>query len=265
VDRVRTTGFASSDGGAPRAGLLNGLRDRIQVAICDLRQLQYPVELRIGRPLPPTFIASNEPAEHPKPDRPSPDPTRLDQSIAKVAVCLWDIRRKLESNETAKQDRDLRKVNRRAEAAVEALEDLGVLIDDPIGRRYVPGSDGSMKPNFLPSTDVRSERIVETVSPIIYRDERLISRGEVFVAVPTPTHSAGLTTEQPTQGTNTADASNERGSQAPRATFAGRTASQSNTVSETSPRSTESTLQEDSNGASGNAVINDNDFERTRR
>lgn len=179
--------------GATRAAWLRlGARERL----CDLRQWQYPPEFRIARPAAPEVTSML-----PEPDAstapvvtaiPAEDPAqreqaaRLDRAIAKVAVCLWDIRRKLAGSEVVGQDRKLRLLPRRAEAAIAALEDVGVEIDDPIGRPYPPGSEGSMNPNFLPTPGATEERVAETIAPIVYRDNRLIGRGDVFVAVPAP-------------------------------------------------------------------------------
>jgi len=174
------------------ARLRLGARD----LLCDLRQRQYPHEFRIARPSAPKVATlAPEPVAPTVAAAPTEDPAareqaaRLDRAIAKVAVCLWDIRRKLEGSEAVGQDRKLRLLPRQAEAAVTALEDLGVEIDDPIGRPYPPGSGGSMNPNFLPTPGATEERVVETIAPIVYRDDRLIGRGDVFVAVPAPIES----------------------------------------------------------------------------
>ena len=185
-----------------------GFRESIREVLCDLRQLRYPPEFRIA-PRPITASTKHpEPAAAPAAGL---DPTacaerqeqeaRLDRSIAKVAVCLWDIRRKLEGSETAQQDRKLRLLNRRAESAVMALEDAGILIDDPIGRRYVAGSEVSLKPHFEPTPGTVTEQIVQTVSPVVYRHDRLIGQGEVFVAIPDPAHDTaiGRATAEPAQ------------------------------------------------------------------
>jgi hypothetical protein len=198
-------------------GPLTVLRERTHDILGDLRQWKYPPEFRIARPCPVV-----QPTDTPKlaqttiPASESTDnmeqAARMDRTIAKVAVCLWDIRRKLESSEAAQQDRKLRLLNRRAEAAVSALQEVGVVIDDPIGRRYAPGSEGSMKPNFQPTHGTTCEQVVETIAPIVYRDERLIGRGEVFVAVPAPesqvaaTEARAVDAPKPTGQNDTADA-----------------------------------------------------------
>lgn len=183
------------DPGASRIARLRlGARD----LLCDLRQWQYPPEFRIARPAAPevtTLPPEPDPSTAPVVAAiPAEDPAareqsaRLDRAIAKVAVCLWDIRRRLEGSEAVGQDRKLRQLPRRAEAAVTALEDLGVEIDDPIGRPYRTGSEG-MNPKFLPTPGATEETIIETIAPIVYRDDRLIGRGDVFVATPAPIES----------------------------------------------------------------------------
>lgn len=181
-----------------------GLIARARELICDLRQLQYPPEFRIALPLSALGLADLDAAGQ----QMTPDPAQqtnsghLDPSIAEVAVCLWDIRRKLEGNATAQEDRKLRLLNRRAEKAISSLEQAGVVIDDPIGRRYAPGSEGSMKPNFQPTPGTTYEKVIETIAPVIYRDDRLIGRGEVFVAVP-------MAAEAEPEQTEVTDASSE--------------------------------------------------------
>lgn len=175
-----------------RGSVLSLLRERTREIIGDLRQWQYPPELRIARPLPPMAVQARvEPAVDGLPESSTESSARLDRAIAKVAVCIWDIRRKLEGNQAVQQDRKLRLLNRRAESAVMAFQEMGVVIDDPIGRRYTLGSEGSMKPNLLPTEGATTEQIVETVAPIVYRDDRLIGRGEVFVAVPDTSQGPG--------------------------------------------------------------------------
>ncbi len=177
---------------------------RTRELISDLRQLQYRPEFRIALPLSALGLSDLDADGHEMTPDPAQQPSsgHLDSSIAEVAVCLWDIRRKLEGNATAQQDRKLRLLNRRAENAISSLEQAGVVIDDPIGRRYAPGSEGSMKPNFQPTPGTTYEKVIETIAPVIYRDDRLIGRGEVFVAVP-------MAAEAEHERTRATDASSE--------------------------------------------------------
>jgi len=190
---MKLTHASVSQSTAPHRRLRQGLAERI----CDLRQLRHPPEFRIRAPAPRRDATSQaHDTAISAPDRGNNDrhqggssveDIQLDESIAKVAVCLWDIQQRLHGNEAVKQDKKLRILTRRAESALFALQDAGVVIDDPIGRAYAAGSEGSMQPTFLPTPGASREDIVETISPIIYRDDRLIKRGEVFVAVPPQT------------------------------------------------------------------------------
>ncbi len=145
--------------------------DRLRQFSDNLRQLRYPAEFRIRVP---QFTRSKSP----------PTDLTAARRLANVATCLWDIERKLKPTDNEEQNKKHRLAYRRANNAIETLTTVGIVIDDPIGRRYHPGSEGMMKPHLQPTQGVTIEKITETVTPIIYYKDKLIQRGEVFVAVP---------------------------------------------------------------------------------
>lgn len=212
---IQTSGFAD-------------ILDRTNEILCDIRQWRFPEEFRIAKPLAVTARGNRakssewgDSGDMASSVKQCKQATPMDRSIAEVAVCLWDIRRKLQGSEAAQQDRKLRLLNRRAEKAISALEEAGVVIDDPIGRRYAAGSEGSMKPNFQPTPGATYEKVIETITPIVYRDERLIGRGEVFVAVPAPagqeTKPAESVIGTPATNGRDEDAAEPTGNDTPRA------------------------------------------------
>ena len=161
----------------------------------DLRQLLFSPEFRIPRPSHNAMAANElEQASQSQPRHQtlkggamdgSNSISDIDSALSDIAVCLWDIERKLRPEEGRQLDRKERLVYRRATKALDALARARVTIEDPTGKRYMQGSEGFMKPIELqPTAGISREIVTETVVPIVYRSDRLIRRGEVFVAVP---------------------------------------------------------------------------------
>jgi hypothetical protein len=161
----------------------------------DFRQLFFYPEFRIGRPVSlaaETVGPDSGGTSHPKTrlegvscTASGGDSADIDAVLAEIAIGLWDIARKLRPEEGHSLDRKQRLIYRRATKGIETLARIQVTIDDPTGKRYMQGSEGFMKPIELqPTAGITREIVTETVVPIIYREERIIRRGEVFVAVP---------------------------------------------------------------------------------
>jgi len=166
--------------------------DHLRHFFDNLRQLRYPTEFRIRVP------------QFTRPTSPPTDLTAA-RKLASVATCLWDIVRKLKPDDSEEPNKKHRLAYRRANNAIEGMKALGIVIDDPIGRRYPPGSEGMMKPHLQPTQGMTIEKITETVTPIIYYKDKLIQRGEVFVAVPQDADetSERAVDEKPEQTENT--------------------------------------------------------------
>lgn len=147
--------------------------------LADLRQRIYPVEFRIAE-----VVDSLSEQRESETQAGDVQDEQLGCGLASVAVSLWDIRRKLLPIAEECTDKRMRLMLRRTEKAIDALAGLGVTIDDPVGRRYGEGSEGTMRPHFQPRAEYTIETVVETVSPVIYWNDQLVQRGEVFVAVP---------------------------------------------------------------------------------
>lgn len=116
---------------------------------------------------------------------------RQARMLGEVATLIWHLKTRHFGQEWSDPDPDSdvpkdRRALTRIQRTVDALERSGVTIEDPTGWRYPDGGEGWMKPVQITPTQGVSESVVtNTVKPIVYRDDRLIQRGEVFVASPT--------------------------------------------------------------------------------
>jgi hypothetical protein len=175
----------------PILGLENSILD-------ELRQRLFYPEFRIAPPqLPsdtPEAVATNS---QPAPVVPTPmqspverDALLSNQLVTEFATCLWYLKTKhfkqeWDAIESKDDDPRVRRALSRLNKSIELLAENGIEIDDPINKRYPQGGEGMMRPiQFLPTAGLTFEVVTETVAPIVYRDDRLIQRGEVFVAVP---------------------------------------------------------------------------------
>lgn len=171
----------------------------VQSSIMDsIRQRSYPPEFRIAAPvLLPRPVASDPAGLRPGAAGPPPynaaqagQLAASNQLIGEVATCLWYLktkhfRRDWEDDDTGDDDPRIRRALGRLHKGIEALKEHGIEVHDPINKRYPPGGAGMMRPIQLqPTAGLTVEMVTETVTPIVYRDSRLIQRGEVFVAVP---------------------------------------------------------------------------------
>ncbi|MGO9119697.1 MAG: hypothetical protein ACLQPD_19055 [Desulfomonilaceae bacterium] len=175
----------------PIIGIESGILD-------DLRQLWFPAEFRIAAPALPTDVLETAEVEaqavadvRPQ-ERPDPQSDLLAQNrlLTELITCLWYLKtkhfkRKWDDHETGDDDPRIRRTLGRLNKSIEALKDRGIEVHDPTNQRYPRGGEGMMRPiQFLPTAGLTFEMVSETVVPIIYREDRLIQRGEVFVAVP---------------------------------------------------------------------------------
>jgi len=116
--------------------------------------------------------------------------TVLLRTVAEMATCLWYLKTKFFKREWNNDDishdepsarRALGRINR----GIDALKAANIDVQDPVDKRYPPGSESLMKPSdFLPKEGLTYAKVESTVVPIIFFGDQLIQQGEVFVAVP---------------------------------------------------------------------------------
>jgi len=153
-----------------------------------LRQRAYPPEFRIRPAAAPAeatsalerIAASLESLA----GRPADDSEReVSRLLAQLATDLWRLRPKLASLEGACSPRELRALLRPYQSAWDAMIQAGIEIDDHVDEPY----DGGMAVEvltFQPSPGLARQRIIETLRPTVFRNGRLIQRGQVIVGQP---------------------------------------------------------------------------------
>jgi hypothetical protein len=122
---------------------------------------------------------------------------RMVRSITcELASCLWYIKtkqlgRKWSDTSTADPDPRTSKTLGRIARCEGVLARHKVVVIDQTGQRYVPGSEGFMKPlDMLPTPSITHDTIQETIKPAIQINGGIVQTGEVFVAVPAHDESA---------------------------------------------------------------------------
>ena len=164
----------------------------------NIRQWQFPPEFRIvdvGIPLRATEVVEVKPhgglsAETVEPAIAAGDSLLSNQLMAELATSLWYLKTKYfkrawDDAETGDGDPRIRRALSRLNRSTDALKENGIEVHDPTNKRYPAGGEGMMRPiQLLPTAGLTFDVVSETVTPIIYRNQRLIQRGEVFVAVP---------------------------------------------------------------------------------
>jgi len=164
----------------------------------DIRQWRFPPEFRIAyvgaAPSATEAVEVEPPAVRPaqavEPPAAAGESLASNQLVAEFATSLWYLKTKYfkrawDDAETGDSDPRTRRALSRLNRSIEALKASGIELHDPTNKRYPTGGEGMMRPiQFLPAAGLTFEVVSETVTPIIYRNERLIQRGEVFVAVP---------------------------------------------------------------------------------
>ncbi len=180
-----------------------------------IRQWFFPAEFRIAPPSAALNIATpagDGPASHgdeaEQQSEAPPDSRASNQFVAELATCLWYLKTKhfkraWDDDGTGDNGGDdgprVRRAIGRLNRGIDILKDNGIEIDDPTNKRYPQGGEGMMRPlQFQPTAGLTFEQVTETVIPIVYRDDQLIQRGEVFVAVPNEDATTGY---QPTADT----------------------------------------------------------------
>ncbi|NLN01282.1 MAG: hypothetical protein GX174_05180 [Lentisphaerae bacterium] len=160
------------------------VKDMLQHGVESMRQLMQPAAFRIAAPDESERKPCASNAGDPTPASTEEQLNTALKTIAAVATAVWRAKNKLDAEADAELPDELRNVPRHVQSAWDALEAGKVQVDDPTGRRYVPG----MAVNTLtiqPLEGITFEVIHETIKPSVYFNDMLIQRADVIIARPT--------------------------------------------------------------------------------
>ena len=160
------------------------MKDMLQHGMESVRQLMQPAAFRIAAPEESERKAEAHNADDSTPASAEDQLNAALKTIAAVATAVWRAKTKLDTEAEAELPDELRNLPRHIQSAWDALEAGKIQVDDPTGRRYVPG----MAVNTLtiqPLEGVTFEVIHETIRPAVYFSDALIQRADVIIARPT--------------------------------------------------------------------------------
>lgn len=160
------------------------MKDMLQHGMESVRQLMQPAAFRIAAPEECERMASADNADDLTPASTEDQLNAALKTIAAVATAVWRAKNKLDAEADAELPDELRNLPRHIQSAWDALEAGKIQVDDPTGRRYVPG----MAVNTLtiqPLEGITVEVIHETIKPSVYFNDVLIQRADVIIARPT--------------------------------------------------------------------------------
>ncbi|RJQ63192.1 MAG: hypothetical protein C4530_03875 [Desulfobacteraceae bacterium] len=189
-----------------KKSIKSSISDMAATFMENYRQYRQPEEFRIQAPeaymsdLERNDMEADKPAPDPPETPPDEAPARDMVMLSKMALelsnCLWYLKTKYfkrnwddhnNDDDEPKTRRALNQLNN----SIDSLKTNGIEVFDPTGTRYPPGGEGMMRPiQFQPTSGLTFEMVTETIAPVIYLAERLVQRGEVFVAVPLEEHPA---------------------------------------------------------------------------
>jgi hypothetical protein len=162
----------------------------------ELLQLNQPHEFRIklpsvdSRQLNKSGKSTVTVQKQPTAKKPKGGDLLLLRTIAETATCLWYLKTKFfkrewHNDDNSHEEPSARRALGRINRGIDALKAANIDVQDPVDKRYPPGSESLMKPSdFLPKEGLTYAKVESTVVPIIFFGDQLIQQGEVFVAVP---------------------------------------------------------------------------------
>jgi hypothetical protein len=119
-------------------------------------------------------------------DAPAPAATaatpEMDQ-IAAIATHVWRAKSKLIDPASGQPREESRRIYRHIESTLDALAQMGVVIQDQLNEPYDPGLPVNVL-TFQPMPGLSRDTIVEVVRPTVIWQERVLQIGEVIVGTP---------------------------------------------------------------------------------
>lgn len=105
------------------------------------------------------------------------------KTAASIITNAWRAKVKMLDADTNEPTQPMKRVYRHVEAIFDALKQMGVEYNDPVGRAYDSGMALKVV-TFEPTPGLSKEEIKETIKPSVTWQGRLIQMGEVIVGTP---------------------------------------------------------------------------------
>jgi len=105
-----------------------------------------------------------------------------------VATNAWRAKAKMIDADTKEPREEMARVYRHIENILEGISKMGLRLWDPMDEVYDSGMALKVIA-FQPTAGLQKERILETVRPSIYWNDKLIQMGEVIVGTPESTET----------------------------------------------------------------------------
>jgi hypothetical protein len=123
----------------------------------------------------------------------SRDSESIERTMAILATQAWRMGNRLIDSDTKEaretlESRDCRNVGRAWETIMDELLTFGVTIKDRTGENYDEGLPEKVV-NGEPRAGLTHPRIIETLKPTIYLEQKIIQLGDIIVGLPTQTNS----------------------------------------------------------------------------
>ena len=155
--------------------------------MASLRQLRYPKEFRIAAPRWPDLSKTLDDLVNLLESSEYSNKAGFEEGneslnlLIELGTVIWRLRLRLtrEGEVNDKIDRTFRDL----ESAWDTLRQGGIEVRDHTGEEY----DGGMALKvlaFQPMTGFTGDKIIQTIKPTIYHNNKLVQKGEVMVGVP---------------------------------------------------------------------------------
>jgi len=155
-----------------------------------LRQLRFPAEFRIGRPVLneselkalEQVAAALKGSDTVRPPAAPPNGTQH-KLLADIATGLWRIRQRMLTPDSVEPLPEMRKAYRHLQSILDVMADAEIVILDHTGSPYNPGLALSVIAH-QPAARLLRDEIIETIKPSVYIGDVMIQMGEVVVGIP---------------------------------------------------------------------------------
>jgi|GEM_PF-1751942 len=118
-----------------------------------------------------------------KTGKPSDHDEAMGKTLAVIATNAWRTKMKMLDGNTGQPKEEMRRAYRHIDSILDALQQLGIEIIDPVGRLYDIGMALKVVA-FEPTAGISGREIKETIKPSVTWRGNFLQMGEVIVGTP---------------------------------------------------------------------------------